>query len=309
MKIPNKLFTKNTILIFIICILILVSGGYLTYKKLSDSNTSTIENTTTDNDNSNDSNTSISNDDANNSLSNNSEQEKKLPEKNINLVNENIGVPVLYYHSVQQTEDNEVTISPQKLRNELRYIKDSGYTTITMRELQDHLLNNSPIPEKSIVITFDDGYMNNYTNAFPILKDLGMKATIFCITFKLDGQYYLSEHAIKEMSNYGIDIESHTAGHPDLTTMTYEEQLSEFKESKETLEAITGKPVITVAYPYGNYNADSMKAAKDAGFSLGFTTKLGLADRDDNPFSLDRIYINSNYTMDTFKNLLSNTKK
>lgn len=308
MKISNKLFTKNTLLIFIICILILGSGGYLTYKKLSSHNASTIQNTTTDNDNISDSNTSINNDN-NTSSSDKSEQEKQVPEKNVNLVNENIGVPVLYYHSVQQTEDNEVTISPQKLRNELKYIKDSGYTTITMRELQDHLLNNSPIPEKSIVITFDDGYMNNYTNAFPILKDLDMKATIFCITFKLDGQYYLSEHAIKEMSNYGIDIESHTAGHPDLTTMTYEQQLSEFKESKETLEAITGKPVTAVAYPYGNYNADSMKAAKDAGFNLGFTTNLGLADRDDNPFSLNRIYVNSNYTMDTFKNLLSNTKK
>ncbi|AOR22500.2 polysaccharide deacetylase [Clostridium taeniosporum] len=238
------------------------------------------------------------------------ENENKIKEKpNLKLTNENIGVPVLYYHSVKNSEGSEIIISPQKLRNQLRYIKDSGYSTLTLNELEDHLLNNIPIPEKSIVITFDDGYMDNYTNVFPILKDLEIKATIFCITFQLDGGYYLSEDAIKKMSDYGIDIQSHTAGHPDLATMTYEEQLKEFIESKDTLEAITEKPVTSIAYPYGHYNNNTIKAAKDAGFKLGFTTHLGLSDRNDNPLLLDRIYISSNYDMDTFKKLLNNTKK
>jgi peptidoglycan/xylan/chitin deacetylase (PgdA/CDA1 family) len=227
----------------------------------------------------------------------------------VDLINDNRGVPVLYYHSVQKNADNEVIITPKTLKYELQYIKDQGYTTLTMNELYNYLLHNSPIPKKSIVITFDDGYMDNYYNAFPILKDLNMKATIFCITSNLDGSYYLSKEAINEMLNYGIDIESHTVNHLKLNQLTYSEQLRELQESKKNLESITGKEVYAVAYPFGAFNDDSIKAAKAAGYKLGFTTNRGLSDRDDNPLKLDRIYISSNYSMNTFKEILSETKK
>ncbi|MDR3596987.1 polysaccharide deacetylase family protein [Clostridium sp.] len=234
---------------------------------------------------------------------------QKIKFSKATLINDNIGVPVLYYHSVTEPASNEVTITPEKLRIQLKYIKDQGYITLTMSELKDYLLNNFPIPEKSIVITFDDGYMDNYYNAFPILKEFNMDATIFCITSDLNGSYYLSKEAIKEMSSYGIDIESHTVNHPKLSKMTYEEQLTELKESKKTLESITGKTVDSVAYPFGDFNEDSVKAAKSAGYTLAFTTNRGLADRDDNPLKLDRIYISSAYDMNTFKEVLTKTKK
>lgn len=228
---------------------------------------------------------------------------------NATLIKDNIGVPVLYYHSVTEPESNEVIISPEKLRTQLKYIKDQGYITLTMSELKNYLLNNSPIPNKSILITFDDGYMDNYLNAFPILKELNMNATIFCITSNLNGSYYLSKEAIKEMSDYGIDIESHTVSHQKLDKMTYEKQLEELKESKKTLESITGKTVDSLAYPFGNFNDDSVKAAENAGYSLAFTTNRGLADRNDNPLKLDRIYVSSKYDMNTFKEILTKTKK
>jgi len=228
---------------------------------------------------------------------------------NANLITDNRGVPVLYYHSVRESADNEVTISPESLRMQLEYIKDQGYITLTLDELKNYLLNSSPIPDKSIVITFDDGYMDNYYNAFPILKNLNMVATIFCITSDLDGSYYLSKEAIREMSDYGIDIESHTVNHPKLNQLTYDKQLSELKESKETLESITGKKVDSIAYPFGDFNDDSVKAAKDSGYTLAFTTKRGLSDRDDNILKLDRIYISSKYDMSTFKEVLAQTKK
>ena len=120
----------------------------------------------------------------------------------LTMTNENVGVPVLYYHSVDPSEANEVIISPEKLREELTFIKDSGYTTLTMSELNDYILNNAPIPEKSIVITFDDGYADNYANAFPILKELDMKATIFVISNFTDNDgYYMTSQQIKEMSD------------------------------------------------------------------------------------------------------------
>lgn len=229
--------------------------------------------------------------------------------KDTELISENIGVPVLYYHSVDENAENEVTITPEMLEKQLDYINDNDYITITMSELYDYLINNQPIPKKSIVITFDDGYMNNYTEAFPLLKERNMKATIFCVGNSLDGSYYLSKDAIKEMSDYGIDIESHTVNHVHLDTLNYDEQLSEIKNSKEILENITGKDVTAIAYPFGDYNDDSIKAAKEAGYKLAFTTHLGLSDRNDDIYKLDRIYISSNYDMNTFKELLKNTSK
>lgn len=229
--------------------------------------------------------------------------------KDTDLTSENIGVPVLYYHSVNENSENEVTITPEMLEKQLDYINDNDYITITMSELYDYLINNQPIPKKSIVITFDDGYMNNYTEAFPLLKEKNMKATIFCVGNSLDGSYYLSKDAIKEMSDYGIDIESHTVNHLHLDTLNYDEQLSEMKNSKNILENITGKDVTAIAYPFGDYNDDSIKAAKEAGYKFAFTTHLGLSDRNDDIYKLDRIYISSNYDMNTFKELLKNTSK
>lgn len=308
-KINNSLekhpFQKKNVLVSVTAILLLVIGGYLMFNNISYKKTPSIK---IDSSNQIPPETTAEKQEDYN-INDKTIKQNSRSFDNLNLINDNRGVPVLYYHSVLESADNEVTITPEKLRAELKYIKDQGYTTITISELKNYLLHNSPIPEKSIVITFDDGYMDNYYNAFPILKDLDMVATIFCITSELDGSYYLSEDAIKEMSNYGIDIESHTVNHPKLDKLTYEEQLKELKESKSTLESITGKGVDSIAYPFGNLNDDSVKAAKAAGYELGFTTNRGLSDRDDNPLKLDRIYISSNYDMNTFKEVLSGTKK
>ncbi len=291
---------KNTLILFII-IPVFILGTYLIY------NNTFFKKTIIDNSNSVDPTEST----------NDFETEEYYTAKDQNirafdegsLVNDNRGVPVLYYHSVKESADNEVTITSEMLKMQLKYIKDQGYVTLTLRELKEYLLDNTPIPQKSIVITFDDGYMDNYYNAFPILKDLNIRATIFCITSNLDGSYYLSNDAINEMSTYGIDIQSHTVNHPNLDKMTYDEQFYELKESKKTLESITGKEVDSIAYPFGDLNDDSIKAAKDAGYTLGFTTRRGLSDRDDNPLKLDRIYISSKYDMNTFKEILAKTKK
>ena len=225
-------------------------------------------------------------------------------DSSIKLVSDNRGIPVLYYHSVNDTVDNEVTISPELLKKQLEYIKYQGYITLSMNEVENYILYNQPIPEKSILITFDDGYMDNYYYAFPILKELNMKATIFCITSELDGSYYLSEDAIKEMSQNNIDIESHTVNHKHLDKLNYKEQLEEVIKSKSKLENITGKKVDAIAFPFGDYNNDSISAAKKAGYTIAFTTNNGFATRDDNPLELHRIYVSSLYDFNTFTSLL-----
>lgn len=243
-------------------------------------------------------------------VSNDSTEENRF--ENIKVTNEDIGVPILYYHSVlpdaEVATPNEVTISPEKLREELMLVKELGYTTLTMSEFTAYINDNKPIPEKSILITFDDGYTDNYAHAFPILKELNMKATIFMIASQVDSGYYMSAAQLREMSDYGIDIESHTDNHVYLDTLSYDQQLKELKDSKEKLEKILGKEVTSIAYPYGNYNEDTKKAAIAAGYTFGFTTNKGLAKRINNKVELNRIYVSSNYSLELFKERLLNTK-
>ena len=227
------------------------------------------------------------------------------------VINDNRGVPVICYHYIDKDPSGKspLIISKEKFIQHLQTIKDDGYTTITMAELNDYLFKDKPIPEKSVVITFDDGSIDNYTNAFPILKEFNMKATMFIISSYLDGVSYVAPNQVKEMSDYGIDIESHTVTHRRLSEMSYEDQLNELKNSKESLEKITGKPIIAVAYPEGMYNEDTKKATMEAGYSMGFTVERGYADRSDNAAQLNRICVDYTYKPRNIEKILKDLAK
>lgn len=297
----NKLITYIMILLVIILIIVSILAIHKQHS------TNTQENTTVSNANDVNKNASSSKKDNKNKNEKTVEKDQEKVEENrfegLTLSN-NVKVPVLYYHSIDPSEANEVILSPTKLKEELQYIKDSGFTTITISELNDYLNNGKGLPEKSILITFDDGYMDNYTNAFPILKELNMKATIFTITKGLDQGYYLSSDQLKELSDYGIDIECHTVNHLHLNELSYEEQLKELTDSKQKLESITGKKVTALAYPYGDYNQDTLNVAKAAGYTFGFTTNFNCVTKENSQLELNRIYVSSAYDMETFKSRL-----
>lgn len=237
--------------------------------------------------------------------------EEKAPEFPVGteLTSENVGVPVLYYHSIDPSEANELILSPERLKKQLQYILDEGYTPLTMNQLYEHLTNNKEIPKKSIVINFDDGYMDNYTYAFPILKELGIKATFFIITNGINDGYYMSKEQLIEMDKAGMDIMAHTESHPHLSKYPYEIQLGELTRSKQVLEEILGKPVDFLAYPYGSYNEDTLKATKEAGYKMAFTIHNGIASRNTSPLELKRVYVSSRESFETFKNKLQTYTK
>lgn len=217
-------------------------------------------------------------------------------------------IPVLCYHSVNPNSTNEAIITPSLLKEHLLYIKDCGYTTLSLSKFYDNILHNSQVPEKSILITFDDGYMDNYYYAFPILKELNMTATIFCITNSLDGKYYLSQAAIKSMCDYGIDIGCHTFSHPKLSSLSLDSQISEIENSKNSLEKITNKKITAIAYPFGNYDKNTILAAKHCGYTMAFTTNNGFAKYSNDVYKLNRICIGSQCSVKHLK-LLLNEKK
>lgn len=216
------------------------------------------------------------------------------------------GVPVIMYHSVKYEKNNPVRIPKENFEAQMKFLKDNGYTTLSLDELYGFLENNTPVPKKSVVLTFDDGYKDNYETAYPILKKYGFKATIFVITNCIDTGEYLTTEQLKELQANGIDIESHTLNHEKLTTLPYDKQLATLKESKENLEKLLNKEVKYFAYPFGKYNDNTIKATKEAGYKLALTTNGKWSDKSDGILTLDRVYISGTFDINIFQYRITN---
>ncbi|WP_443659102.1 polysaccharide deacetylase family protein [Clostridium algidicarnis] len=241
----------------------------------------------------------------------NSEEEKKEEEledrfEGMELKDNLVGVPILYYHSVEKSEDNELRIAPEKFRGQLKYLKDNNYVSLTLQELQSYITQNMPIPKNSVVITFDDGYKDNYDNAYPILKEFGYTATIFVISGLIDKDpNYLNSDHIKEMSKNGIEIGSHSINHENLLEISKEDKIETITKSKQDLEKLIEKPVISIAYPFGKFNDDIVNITKGAGYTLGFTIDKGWGNGKEDPLKLSRVYISAFITDESFKERIS----
>ncbi len=226
--------------------------------------------------------------------------------KDVNLKYNDRGICILTYHCIGYEKNNGLKLPEQQFRQQMKYIKDNGYTTITLDQLYKFMLENKPVPQKSVVITFDDGYVDNYQYAYPILKEFNLKATIFVISKTIDKrQNYMTSNQLKELQANGIDIESHTLDHEDLPTLSYEKQLNILKESKKTLEKVLCKKVNYIAYPYAKYNPDTIRAARDAGYVMGFILGGKVARKNDGIYTLHRICVVPDDSMDVLRSRLN----
>lgn len=218
------------------------------------------------------------------------------------LIYNDESIPVLMYHSIMYEKGNELRMPKEQFHEQMKYLKDNGYTTLSFDELYEFLANNKPIPEKSIVITLDDGYVDNYTNAYPVLKEFGFKAAVFDITGTVDSESsYLTSVQMKEMEANGIQIEGHTVHHDELNKLPYDSQLKTLKDSKQFLNNCLNKETKYLAYPFGKYNDSTIKAAKEAGYKMAFTTEGGWANKSNGIMTIKRVYISSAASMDEFK--------
>lgn len=217
------------------------------------------------------------------------------------------GIPVLMYHAIGYENGNAARVPKENFKEQMKYLKDNGYKTLTLDEAYDFFANNKPVPEKSVVLTFDDGYVDNYVEALPILKDFGFRATIFVITDLVDkSENYMNLEQLKVMEASGIDIQSHTVHHDHLAQLSYEKQLETLKGSKNFLEKALNKKIKYFAYPYGEYSKDSLKAIKDAGYTMAFATAGRWSDKADGILTLDRVFISGTANLDIFIDRITN---
>lgn len=226
---------------------------------------------------------------------------------NLNLKHNDKGIPVLMYHSIGYEKGNTAKIPKEKFREQMKYLKDNGYVTLTLAQAYDFFVSNKSVPEKSIVLTFDDGYEDNYVEALPILKEFGFKATFFIITDWVDKiPGYMNLKQLKEMQAHEMDIESHTAYHDHLKQLSYEKQLKTLKQSRDFLEKSLNKKIQYIAYPFGEYSKETLRAVKQAGYTMAFSTDGKWSDKADGILTLDRVFISGGADLDVFIERISN---
>ena len=226
-------------------------------------------------------------------------------------------VPVIMYHRVINNAENEgvygTYIYEDMFKKHLQYLKDKNYTVITFKDLDKiGWRNRFEKGKKYIILTFDDGYKDNYDLAFPILKEFNFKATIFLmgsLTYnewdvKAGGERkfsLMSVEMIKEMQDYGIEFGAHTFNHPKLNTLSNEEIEHQIVDVKKPLEEKIGKEIITFAYPYGILNDYAKEMAKKAGYTFALATDSGSVCLSDDLYQIRRIAIFPNTNLFSFK--------
>ena len=196
---------------------------------------------------------------------------------------DSIKVPILIYHSVRPHSAGETAmqlhyeVAPDAFESQLKYLRDNGYTVISLEYLVESLSDNITLPPKSIVITFDDGWKNQYGYAFPLLKKYADTATFFITSDYVGGGYFLTWDQIRVMDNSGMTIGGHTRTHPYLVSVKDPAVLkNEITGSKLLIEKQIGHSIDLFAYPYGHYNDTVIQAVKDAGFRSARSTYKGV---------------------------------
>ncbi|WHH58371.1 polysaccharide deacetylase family protein [Petroclostridium sp. X23] len=208
-------------------------------------------------------------------------------------------VPILLYHNIMDDFDpkqSSVHISPKLFEEHMLSLKNAGFHTIDFNQYYDYRINGQPLPEKPVIITFDDGYSSNYEQAFPTLKRLDMKATIFILTGRMgaadDVTYpHFTWKQAREMQESGvIDIQSHSDLHPNMMQQSVGRVQLELRRSKYLIEKNLNKTCDVFAYPYGLYNNQAQEMAEKAGYKMQvFVGDKGVNEDDTSLRQLKRL--------------------
>lgn len=203
-------------------------------------------------------------------------------------------VPILMYHVIG--DDNgpmqELFVSPAVFRQQMEYLEEQGYHTITLKQLYQHWTQGQPLPPNPIVLTFDDGYRSVYEHAYPIMQQHGFVGVLFIYVNKFNYANSMTVEQLKELLEQGYELGSHTVSHLDLTRLSREKLAYEVAESKKKLEEMFGEEIVSFCYPAGRYNQQVVEQVQQAGYGIAVTTEYGWARKEQGLLTLKRIRIN-----------------
>ena len=219
-----------------------------------------------------------------------------------------VRVPILMYHYVSELPPNpdcyrrDLTVLPENFEAQLQYLAEAGYHTITLTDLYLHLTQGYPLPEKPIVLTFDDGYRDAYEIVFPLLLDYGFTGTFFVLAtpahFESPG--YLTWAHMREMSDAGMEIQAHGRDHVDLRGRSYDYLVYQTLGIQEAIQYHTGRLSRFFCYPSGQYDTNVIAVLKSAGYWGAVTTEWGKTHTREDLFEMPRLRIRGSDTLESF---------
>jgi peptidoglycan/xylan/chitin deacetylase (PgdA/CDA1 family) len=215
------------------------------------------------------------------------------------------GIKILLYHSIGRVDPMDrlgIRIEPEAFYGQVKFLKDSGFNVTTLSEAASYIKDGLPIPQGTVVVTFDDGYKDNIVEAAPVLEEFGFRGTFFVTTEYINGvktspkrpwQRWecLSEGDIRELARRGHEIGSHGARHVDLRTLDEASRGEELRRSKERISALIAGDADVFSYPYGYYDAALASMVKRQGYKAACTIEDGINNPGSDPYRLKRITI------------------
>lgn len=225
---------------------------------------------------------------------------------------EALQVPILMYHYISELPPDAdsirrgLTVAPALFEAQLQALKEQGYQTVLLRELIETLNTGKPLPEKSIVLTFDDGYIDAYTVAFPLLQRYGFVGEFFVLSTPahFEAPAYMTWAEMREMAEGGMSIQAHGRDHYDLRNRSVDFLVYQILGIKEAVEAHTDQPALFFCYPSGRYDALVLKVVESAGYWGGVTTEWGVTQRLDNRYTWPRLRVHGTWSLAQFTKML-----
>jgi peptidoglycan/xylan/chitin deacetylase (PgdA/CDA1 family) len=229
-------------------------------------------------------------------------------------------VPILMYHSLSEQASprfQPFTLKPELFAAHLETLNRLGYTTLTVSQLVAAMKNGGlSLPEKSLVITFDDGYADFYAEALPLLNRFGCTATLYLTTgfigktagwFDNQGgssHLMLDWDQVVEIHSHGIECGGHSHTHPGLDLLSPKASADEVKRCKDILEEKLNFPVFSFAYPYGYYSSRIKQMVKALGYSSACAVNYRISSTNEDPFELSRVIVREGTGIEAFEKLL-----
>jgi len=224
-------------------------------------------------------------------------------------------VPVLMYHEIADVSStpapSPLAVAPEAFADQMAYLNDAGFTAITAGALAEILAGGAvPLPERPVVITFDDGYCDFYDQALPLLKQYGHTATIFQTTERIGidrpkRRMMLNWREIAEVAEAGIEIGAHTITHPQLDQLPEKELRAELADSKSLIEDHLGMAVPGLSYPYGYSNEKVRQMARELGYAYAYAVGNAMTTSEADQFALPRLTVKQTTTIEAFRKMVN----